>query len=76
MKTGDAIKQLRSIQDEARSQAESCHRDGEYDTVWDKDVEALDMAIDALMSYRRVKCLCRKLLVKCKTNRRKRHEYR
>ncbi len=44
----DAIKQLRSLQDEARSYAESCHRDGENDTVWNKDVKALDMAIDAL----------------------------
>lgn len=48
MKNRDVIKQLRSIQDEARDQAESCHRDGENDTVWDKDVKALDMAIDAL----------------------------
>lgn len=50
MKTGDAIKQLRSIRDETLSQAESCHRDGEYDTVWDKDVEALDIAIGALIA--------------------------
>ncbi len=48
MKNRDVIKQLRSIQDEARDQAESCHRDDEYNTVWDEDVEALDMAIDAL----------------------------
>lgn len=50
MKLEDAIKQLKSIQCEAHSQAESCHRDGEYDTVWDKDVEALDMAIGALIA--------------------------
>lgn len=44
----DAIKQLKSIQAEAIEHSESEHREGDYDTVFDKDVEALDMAIAAL----------------------------
>lgn len=44
----EAIKQLQSLQIEAFDHAESEHREGDYDTVFDKDVEALDMAIAAL----------------------------
>lgn len=48
MTVEDAIKQLRDIQAEALEHAMCDHRDGEYDTIWDRDVEALDMAIAAL----------------------------
>lgn len=48
MKLEDAIKQLRSLQDDVCRCAEDSRRCGENYTMWDKDVEALAVAIEAL----------------------------
>lgn len=44
----DAIKQLRSLQDEFRSCAKYDRQIGDNDIAWDKDIEALDLAIEVL----------------------------
>lgn len=44
----EAIEQLKSLRADVLDYAEFNHREGDYDTVFDKDVEALDMAIAAL----------------------------